>query len=69
MKNNFHSDLDFTGSSSSKINPAVDKKKTTNVNILLNRVKLDKKKDFKKKVILLLMLTIVICITSFFAIF
>ena len=26
--------------------------KTTNVNILLNRVKLDQKKDFKKKLIL-----------------
>jgi len=27
-----------------------DKVKTTNVNILLNRVRLDKKKDFKKKI-------------------
>ncbi len=30
----------------------LDKIKTTNVNILLNRVKLDKKKQIKKKVIL-----------------
>ncbi len=27
-----------------------DRIKTTNVNILLNRVRLDKKKDFKKKI-------------------
>ena len=29
---------------------ASDKIKTTNVNILLNRVRLDKKKDLKKKI-------------------
>ena len=31
-------------------NIASDKIKTTNVNILLNRVRLDKKKDLKKKI-------------------
>ena len=27
-----------------------ERKKTTNINILLNRVKMDKKKDFNKKI-------------------
>ena len=31
-------------------NTASDRIKTTNVNILLNRVRLDKKKDLKKKI-------------------
>ena len=28
----------------------IERKKTTNINILLNRVKMDKKKDFNKKI-------------------
>ena len=32
-------------------NLPIEKIKTTNVNILLNRVKLDEKKDFKKKIV------------------
>ena len=39
-----------------KENYLYDKKKTTNINILLNRVKLDKRKDFKKKIIFLTIL-------------
>ena len=35
--------------------------KTTDVNILLNRVKLDKKKTFKKNIIVLLLLVGLIC--------
>ena len=35
----------------SKQNIEIENFKTTNVNILLNRVKLDKKKTFKKKII------------------
>ena len=31
--------------------PITNKNKTTNVNILLNRVRLDKKRDLKKKII------------------
>tara|TARA_B100000902_G_scaffold396988_1_gene459423 strand:+ start:3398 stop:3604 length:207 start_codon:yes stop_codon:yes gene_type:complete len=34
--------------------------KTTNVNILLNRVRLDQKKDFKKRLILFSMLAAII---------
>ena len=43
-----------------------DKTKTTNVNILLNRVRLDKKNDVKKKLIFLSFLILAI---SAFAIF
>ena len=35
--------------------------KTTDVNILLNRVRLDKKKTFKKNIIVLLLLVGLIC--------
>ena len=38
--------------------------KTTNINILLNRVKLDRKKEFKKRIIFLLILTTVISLTA-----
>ena len=34
--------------------------KTTNVNILLNRVRLDQKKDFKKKLILFFLLVAIL---------
>jgi len=37
-----------------------NKIKTTNVNILLNRVRLDQKKDFKKKLILFLLLVAIL---------
>jgi len=39
---------------------ASDKIKTTNVNILLNRVRLDKKKDLKKKIYFSLSLVLLI---------
>ena len=31
-------------------NSSIDKNKTTNINILLNRVKMDKKRDLNKKI-------------------
>ena len=37
-----------------------NKIKTTNVNILLNRVRLDQKKDFKKKLILFFLLVAIL---------
>ena len=43
--------------------------KTTDVNILLNRVKLDKKKTFKKNILFSLLLISLVCsITIFFII-
>ena len=47
-------------------NLSTEKTKTTNVNILLNRVKLDKKRYLKKKLIFLTLLT---SIMSMFVIF
>ena len=41
--------------------------KTTNVNILLNRVRLDKKKDFQKKIIFSSLLVSVIFVVTLFA--
>ena len=38
----------------------VDKIKTTNVNILLNRVRLDKKRTFKKRIYFSLILTVLV---------
>ena len=46
-----------------------DKIKTTNVNILLNRVRLDKKKSFRKKIVISLAITsIFIAIITYFLI-
>ena len=42
----------------------VDKMKTTNVNILLNRVRLDQKRTFKKKIIFSTLLITLVCILS-----
>ncbi|MDC3099154.1 hypothetical protein OA337_01140 [Candidatus Pelagibacter sp.] len=43
--------------------------KTTDVNILLNRVRLDKKKTFKKNIIVSLLLVTLVCsIASYFII-
>ena len=43
--------------------------KTTNVNVLLNRVRLDKKKSFRKKIILSLVIaSIFIAIITYFLI-
>jgi hypothetical protein len=69
MKKNFQSEVNFIKSSLTDSNLVTDKTKTTNVNILLNRVKLDRKKDLKKKAIFLSLLAMVVCLTSFFAIF
>ncbi|MDB3983007.1 hypothetical protein N9419_06060 [Candidatus Pelagibacter sp.] len=41
--------------------------KTTNINILLNRVKLDKKKDLRKKVVFLSLLFSVLIVVAIFA--
>ena len=45
-----------------------EKSKTTNVNILLNRVRLDKKKDFRKKIIFLSILIFVISAVTIYLI-
>ena len=46
-----------------------DSYKTTNINILLNRVRLDKKKSFKKRIIIsFFLVTIITALTVYFII-
>ena len=51
MKNKFDRNALFDENPVANQNLPIEKIKTTNVNILLNRVKLDEKKDFKKKIV------------------
>ena len=51
MKNRFDRNTLFDENPVANQNLPIEKIKTTNVNILLNRVKLDEKKDFKKKIV------------------
>ena len=52
---------DLNKERSSDKNLSSNEIKTTDVNILLNRVRLDKKKTFKKNIIVSLLLVAVIC--------
>ena len=53
----------------SNTNLKKDNFKTTNVNILLNRVRLDKKRTFKKRIIFSIFLVTLICsLTVYFII-
>jgi len=51
---------------SSGENLSADQIKTTDVNVLLNRVRLDKKKTFKKNIILSLLLVGLVCSIAIF---
>ena len=51
MKNKFNRNTLFDENPVANQNLPLEKIKTTNVNILLNRVKLDEKKDFKNKIV------------------
>ena len=53
--------LDLNKERSSDQNLSYKEIKTTDVNILLNRVRLDKKKTFKKNIIVSLLLVALIC--------
>ena len=48
-------------------NVEFEKIKTTNINILLNRVQLNKKKDFKKKINFILILISVLSMVGIFS--
>ena len=54
----------FSTNSSLKTNVSLDEIKTTNVNILLNRVRIEKKNDFKKKILFSFLMVTVISIIS-----
>ena len=68
MKKN-DQDIKSTSEKSINENLILDKHKTTNVNILLNRVRLDKKRTIKKKFIIAFLLAFLIsAMTVFFII-
>ena len=54
----------FSTDSSLKNNLPLDEIKTTNVNILLNRVRIEKKNDFKKKILFSFLMVTVISVIS-----
>ena len=54
----------FSTDSSLKTDVPLDEIKTTNVNILLNRVRIEKKNDFKKKILFSFLMVIVISVIS-----
>ena len=66
MKKNDQDKTLLSSDIETKKNLEIDKIKTTNVNILLNRVRLDKKKVLKKRIIFT---TILIFLVSSLAIF
>ena len=54
----------FSTDSSLKTDVSLDEIKTTNVNILLNRVRIEKKNDFKKKILFSFLMVMVISVIS-----
>ena len=54
----------FSTDSSLKTDVSLDEIKTTNVNILLNRVRIEKKNDFKKKLLFSFLMVTVISVIS-----
>ena len=68
MKKNHDNDYSLNYNLHLKNKKFIDQFKTTNINILLNRVKIEKKNDFKKKLYFFLVLSLVIIIFSSIAI-
>ncbi|MDA9880356.1 hypothetical protein N9C97_02710 [Candidatus Pelagibacter sp.] len=54
----------FSTDLSLKTDVSLDEIKTTNVNILLNRVRIEKKNDFKKKILFSFLMITVISVIS-----
>jgi hypothetical protein len=54
----------FNKDSSLKTNVSLDEIKTTNVNILLNRVRIEKKNNFKKKILFSFLMVTAISVIS-----
>ena len=57
MKKTSNYNISESRESSSNKNTEIDKIKTTNVNILLNRVRLDQKRTLKKRIVSSIVLT------------
>ena len=65
------SDQDIKSTSEKSVNEnlILDRNKTTNVNILLNRVRLDKKRNIKRKFMIAILFAVILsALTSFFII-
>ena len=60
MKKNNQDTTLLNSDIASKKDLEIDKIKTTNVNILLNRVRLDKKKTLKKRIVFTLLLASIV---------
>ena len=59
----------FNKNTNKNENLEIEKIKTTNVNILLNRVRLDKKRTLRKRILFLLLASIIISfLTAYFII-
>jgi len=58
----------FSTDSSLKTNVSLNEIKTTNINILLNRVRIEKKNNFKKKMLYSFLMITVISVISIVAI-
>jgi len=54
----------YSADSSLKTDVSLDEIKTTNINILLNRVRIEKKNDFKKKILFSFLMVTVISVIS-----
>tara|TARA_Y100000389_G_C17110955_1_gene340681 strand:+ start:247 stop:459 length:213 start_codon:yes stop_codon:yes gene_type:complete len=66
MKNKFDRNTLFDENPVANQNLPIEKIKTTNVNILLNRVKIDEKKDFKRKIVFVsIMMLVLLCFGIF----
>ena len=68
MKNKFDRNTLFDENPVANQNLPIEKIKTTNVNILLNRVKLDEKKDFKKKIVFISIMMSVLLVFGIFSV-
>ena len=68
MKKSSHNTTLFNKDRNIDQNIKTENKKTTNVNILLNRVRLDKKRDLKKKILYSLLLVLTLSCISILAI-
>ena len=67
MKNKDQNNKPINSNFFSERNFEVDQFKTTNVNVLLNRVRLDKKKTLRKRVLLsFIIISLVSCLALYF---
>ena len=66
MKKNDQDSLIFNSNITSNKELEIDKIKTTNVNVLLNRVRLDQKRTLKKRIVFSIILA---CLVSSLAIY